>query len=560
MTYQKYIKHKLAGIIISVSILSACSSSDNGVADTDSSSSNLFNVSGRVLGLKDELVIENSSGQAITLKLDGDIVISADVPEGTLYDIRIISQPEKQYCEIINGQGSVTQDIDNISIFCNDPYFFSANQVQNVSDTNNELWVTDGTASGTRQVSDINPSGSSMWQQEVIVSFNGNVYFGANDGTAGRELWRSDGTDAGTVRLTDATSSLGNSSPDYFTVLNNKLLFNAFNDNYGYRVSHAMDALENVEVLSLFTLQRNSDIHNDRLFFENYSFNQADTVIMSTEGSLANEHLFNSEYAFDPHRMKVVGDRIFYLSIINVDTVQLRVVEADGSTSPRHIASFSSVDSQNISNDYYKQVISFKDKLFFNASDGINGHTMWYSDGTADGTQMLFNPDNGSGDTEVSALTVMGDKLFFAVNDATHRGLWVTDGTSAGTQQLNSEMVLLSSMAGETFPVVATVKATSDNNQLLFYRATSQDHGAELWVSDGTPEGTRMVSDIMPGTGGSQPFQLVARNGYVLFAAISDDATGTELWRSDGTAEGTYLVKDICEPEYCGGLAGLPPS
>ncbi len=60
-----------------------------------------------------------------------------------------------------------------------------------------ELWRSDGTGPGTKQVLDIRPG----WKSANPGSLTpiGNVlYFSANDGSHGRELWRSDGTDIGT--------------------------------------------------------------------------------------------------------------------------------------------------------------------------------------------------------------------------------------------------------------------------------------------------------------------------------------------------------------------------
>ena len=53
------------------------------------------------------------------------------------------------------------------------------------------------------------------------------------------------------------------------------------------------------------------------------------------------------------------------------------------------------------------------------------------------------------------------------------------------------------------------------------------EHGKELWVSDGTAVGTRLVKDIKEGTEGSKIFLLYrpVRN------AVYFNANGTELWR-----------------------------
>lgn len=87
----------------------------------------------------------------------------------------------------------------------------------------------------------------------------------------------------------------------------------------------------------------------------------------------------------------------------------------------------------------------------------------------------------------------------------------------------------------------------------LYFAGEDATHGVELWSTDGTAAGTRMVRDLVPGTSGSTPTGLTVYGGRVLFRA-NDPAVGNELWSSDGTAAGTRLVRDI----YPGGTSSTP--
>jgi ELWxxDGT repeat protein len=87
-------------------------------------------------------------------------------------------------------------------------------------------------------------------------------------------------------------------------------------------------------------------------------------------------------------------------------------------------------------------------------------------------------------------------------------------------------------------------------NNVSYFTADDGIHGAELWRSDGTSEGTFIVKDINPGAASSNPNSIIVANGKIYFSAYTD-ATSWAPWVSDGTESGTKLIKDI---------GGVPPN
>ena len=77
----------------------------------------------------------------------------------------------------------------------------------------------------------------------------------------------------------------------------------------------------------------------------------------------------------------------------------------------------------------------------------------------------------------------------------------------------------------------------------VFFGGTDDNHGQELWRSDGTKQGTKRVRDINNGPDGSGTEDF-AQLGNRLYFYASDDKGG-ELWRTDGTKKGTKRVKNI---------------
>jgi ELWxxDGT repeat protein len=66
-------------------------------------------------------------------------------------------------------------------------------------------------------------------------------------------------------------------------------------------------------------------------------------------------------------------------------------------------------------------------------------------------------------------------------------------------------------------------------NSRLYFSAHDVAHGMELWTSDGTAAGTRLVHDVSPGPSWSTPRELTVANGSLYFSA-HDGEHGRELW------------------------------
>lgn len=167
--------------------------------------------------------------------------------------------------------------------------------------------------------------------------------------------------------------------------------------------------------------------------------------------------------------------------------------------------------------------------LFLARTPGLG---LWSSTGTTAGTVRLLRNQ-----VSIHAVAVTGELAFYSSCDARRCRLMVTDGTAAGTRPLVGSFATM-------------VEGTVAGPRRIFFTHTTPANGTELWTSDGTPAGTRMVKDLAPGPLSSSPFMPVWVRDRLWFFAFGD------LWTSDGTAVGTRRIAAAVGNPVQAGSAG----
>jgi ELWxxDGT repeat protein len=242
-----------------------------------------------------------------------------------------------------------------------------------------------------------------------------------------------------------------------------------------------------------------------------------------------------------PTQFVVLGDVTYFFADDGVHGVELwRTTGTPEST--RLVADINPGRAPAI---FASTLFAFKNRLYFAAYDTVHGCGLWKSDGTAAGTQPLyvFEPGVGCGPDQLGPqeLTRIGQRFVFSAEDADHdRELWISDGTAAGTRLLkNINTRTTADFRGDFGSYPSSL--TNIGGIVLFSAATGIDpvDSASLWRTDGTPEGTVEVAPVQVYGGAGNAF--AALDGVAVFEGRAQGIS-SGLWRSDGTAAGTYAI------------------
>ena len=167
-------------------------------------------------------------------------------------------------------------------------------------------------------------------------------------------------------------------------------------------------------------------------------------------------------------------------------------------------------------------------KLLFFADDGENGRALWCYDGTI---AKLVKGFDSQSTGDFSVMTNLNGLAFFGDG----RQTWRSDGTSVGTVPFDVGVGAMEWNGESDYKAPGYEVA----GNLLYYGGKTPGLGRELWVTDGTLRGSRLVKDLSRGSDGSNLYEMEAVGSLVYFPS------GNGLWRSDGTSGGTWPVANF---------------
>jgi len=406
-----------------------------------------------------------------------------------------------------------------------DTFYFVANDGVH----GNELWKSDGTEAGTALVLDID-TGSSGFVSD-ITALGTKVYFIADDGIHGRELWQSNGTAAGTTMVSDVNVGPTGSTPASLTAVGDSIFWSANNGVNGVE-------LWETDGTTTVMLADNPTGHSfptdliefaGKLFYARHDGFGAANELWVSDGTEAGTGFVRGLPAASGEdgfltlktMRNVVGGFLYF--VVKVNSSNDSLWRTGGTTA-------TTVKVGNINSP--GNIVSIGGNLIFTGKSTFTPQRLWR---IVSGTNLSVEPvDDGNpagGPIATDRLVKADNRVFFAgsSNVGSIRGLYETDGTSAGTRLVK----VFPNGSALASPVA---KLTAFQDKVIFVIADAE-HGSELWISDGTSDGSVELANINTqpelffGVDGSSNPDWLTVIGDTVYLSADDGISGKELWK-----------------------------
>jgi ELWxxDGT repeat protein len=381
-----------------------------------------------------------------------------------------------------------------------------------------DIWRSDGTSEGTRSLRDLIGSNVGISSDSTSYAFVRNVG-GVGLLWTDDALWRTDGTPEGTFRLAsvaDLTADGSTSSYPFRTAVSNGLLFTILEDGELIRSDGTPEGTYRIGKFHWgYDVVELTPTASGLLF------------LVTTDGS---EGLWRSQgTAETTERLSGIaegrvitdlapfgGNALFFASPLDASPTELWVT--DGTPAGTHLL----LDDAGSFHEY-NGLIAVGPRGYFGRGGDYITRELWTTNGTAAGTVGLRDFSAGPGSSGPLDQAVFDGRLVFSAQVSLEQApLFESDGTPAGTRELSDE--------------ASEARGFARAGDLLFFSAARS-----LWWLDGASR----LGNAPKALG---PRSFMPLGSLLLFGGTAGSVFGysdVELWRSDGAAKGTRMVKNI---------------
>jgi ELWxxDGT repeat protein len=462
------------------------------------------------------------------------------------------TQLVKEVSPVIKNNTPVTNMVvvDTMLYFITEDYFFSQ-----------KLWKSNGTPGGTTMVADFySPAFGYAYDVSNLTVFKGEVYFSMVNNN-GNELWRSNGTKAGTVLVKNIMAHPWTYMISNLTPFNGLLYFGAFSEDWYDKLwvtngtadstlpifgSPGTTLVRDVSETPFATIKHS-------LFFTGSNFQGISLYKYDTDSATFVEFVQNLGFGDFIWPTTVVKDSLlFYVAYDTNHNYQLKCTNYYNNTPVLLNTNLLGYDIPLL----YNLKVAGPHVFWANYTDST-GYEPWVSNGTVAGTHIIKNIAAGLYSSLPSQFSYLdsGKVLFSATDGKNGFELWITNSNYTNATMVKDINKTTTANGGLNIPAlpyfgwgpysstpVSPTYAAINNNGLLF-NGYDFTHGHEIWKTDGTPGGTYLLKDNIPGyvDGFSKNSNLLQFKGAYYYFTNSPNDTLT-LWKTNGTQNGAVPV------------------
>ena len=379
------------------------------------------------------------------------------------------------------------------------------------------------------------------------------IFFGAtSSGSPGNAnnhnltLWISDGTPFGTFELSSSYYS-----PENFIAVNNGIFFTAYDERDGTELRFSDGSIEGTSSVTNDGHKCDSSnaynligTNGDALYFSqmvwsngcygSYQGYNLYRAVVSSEGEISVNKLNGEPLKLDHSESFFSGSNFFFTVNDNeADTVGLYVTHGES------INLVKEFDDSPDNEASFGEFGNIGDILYFSYGE-LGNESLWQSDGTEEGTYLFKSFHNNSDDsTYISQIFSVGNKLYLKVfvigADEMSRSanLYVSDGTEEGTRvAMVGDIYGRDSYMFHNDEATETLYLSMSNFQskLFFYQINTTHDSFDLLFN-------KTVLSLDFG-------ESIMVDGNIYLRG-EDPNTGMELWKIDIDMEYIGLLHDI---------------
>ena len=341
-------------------------------------------------------------------------------------------------------------------------------------------------------------------------TLDGYTYFQAFDAAHGHELWRTNGTRDGTTLVKDVNPAIGatqgyGSFPGSFMVFNRTLLFTATDSLAGPEGLWRTDgtAAGTVKLTSVVD-QYGPQGREGWYVFRGELAGLGPNGLVATDGTVSGTHVLSGSDG--PWSLAATIDRLYWL-------------DGDGRTVHAYDGSVAVTAAQAPPDAQDPQLTS----------------------GYGRGIVYEYNVFNGGKPQTKQILLAPRERVVRPINEQFHNARDNDEIEFDGAKLYSDSQGRLwrrGRVPGHDLLLHEIARGSLTVARGALYFAS----GRQLWTTDGTPAGTRLVRDFA--TFPTGPRDLVGTRDALYFV-IEESPNTLQPWRSDGTAAGTVRAADV---------------